>query len=66
MENITPQYAAWLADWKKRIQSAQIKAALSVNRELLVLFPEPIYFTFKNGICFTGNVRKLFHKLRDN
>ena len=40
MENITPQYAAWLADWKKRIQSAQIKAALSVNRELLLLYWE--------------------------
>jgi len=40
MENVTPQYAAWLADWKKRIQSAQIKAALSVNRELLLLYWE--------------------------
>ena len=42
MEN-TPsiiKYPEWLADWKKRIQSAQIKAALSVNRELLLLYWE--------------------------
>lgn len=42
MENTFPiiKYAEWLADWKKRIQSAQIKAALSVNRELLLLYWE--------------------------
>jgi predicted nuclease of restriction endonuclease-like (RecB) superfamily len=40
MENGILQYSTWLADWKKRIQSAQIKAALSVNRELLLLYWE--------------------------
>ncbi len=33
-------YAAWLTDWKSRIQSAQIKAAISVNSELLKLYWE--------------------------
>jgi predicted nuclease of restriction endonuclease-like (RecB) superfamily len=40
MENDILPYTTWLADWKKRIQSAQIKAALSVNRELLLLYWE--------------------------
>lgn len=40
MKNVPNQYATWLADWKKRIQSAQIKAALNVNRELLLLYWE--------------------------
>ncbi len=31
MQNDTVTYLFWLADWKKRIQSAQIKAALRVN-----------------------------------
>lgn len=34
------QYPDWFADWKKRIQSTQIKAALQVNRELLLLYWE--------------------------
>lgn len=33
-------YPDWFADWKKRIQAAQIKAALSVNREVLLLYWE--------------------------
>ncbi|MEY3243199.1 MAG: N-terminal domain, partial [Bacteroidota bacterium] len=33
-------YPDWFADWKKRIQSAQIKAALHVSRELLLLYWE--------------------------
>lgn len=43
MENPTPsspRYPDWLANWKKRIQSAQIKAALAVSRELLLLYWE--------------------------
>lgn len=36
----TSNYANWLTDWKKRIQSAQIKAALQVNRELLLFYWE--------------------------
>lgn len=31
-------YAAWLSDLKRRIQSAQQRATLSVNRELVVLY----------------------------
>lgn len=34
------RYPDWFADWKKRIQSAQIKAALQVSRELLMLYWE--------------------------
>jgi predicted nuclease of restriction endonuclease-like (RecB) superfamily len=33
-------YHHWLTDWKARIQSAQIKAALRVNAELLTLYWE--------------------------
>lgn len=33
-------YPDWFADWKKRIQSAQIRAALRVNGELLSLYWE--------------------------
>lgn len=40
MKYTNHKYEIWLADWKKRIQSAQIKAALSVNRELLLLYWE--------------------------
>lgn len=40
MQNEIITYPLWLADWKKRIQSAQIKAALSVNREVLLLYWE--------------------------
>jgi hypothetical protein len=43
MENLqppAPQYPVWFADWKKRIQTAQIKAALHVNRDLLLLYWE--------------------------
>lgn len=40
MQNDTVTYSLWLADWKKRIQSAQIKATLSVNREVLLLYWE--------------------------
>jgi hypothetical protein len=38
--NIPIAYPDWFADWKKRIQSAQIKAALHVSRELLLLYWE--------------------------
>lgn len=34
------QYPVWLADWKQRIQATQIKAALHVNRDLLLLYWE--------------------------
>lgn len=38
MQNLIHSYPDWFADWKNRIQSAQIKAALHVNRELLLLY----------------------------
>lgn len=31
-------YADWLADLKTRIQTAQLRAALAVNRELVLLY----------------------------
>lgn len=34
MKNVLHQYSTWLSDWKKRIQSAQIKTALSVKVQL--------------------------------
>lgn len=40
MLNQPHHYPDWFADWKNRIQSAQIKAALQVNRELLLLYWE--------------------------
>lgn len=40
MQNQIHSYPDWFADWKNRIQSAQIKAALHVNRELLLLYWE--------------------------
>ncbi len=33
-------YQHWFAEWKQRIRSAQIKAALQVNREALSLYWE--------------------------
>jgi predicted nuclease of restriction endonuclease-like (RecB) superfamily len=33
-------YPDWFADWKQRIQSAQIKAAIQVSREMLLLYWE--------------------------
>lgn len=40
-ESTSPiRYPDWFADWKSRIQSAQIKAALQVNREVLLLYWE--------------------------
>lgn len=36
----TSEYTNWIADLKNKIQSAQLKAALSVNRELLSLYWE--------------------------
>lgn len=41
MEEITPSpqtYAALLASIKERIQTAQVRAALAVNRELVLLY----------------------------
>jgi len=35
---MTPEYAVWLTDLKTRIQSAQQRAALAVNRELVLLY----------------------------
>jgi predicted nuclease of restriction endonuclease-like (RecB) superfamily len=35
---IQPDYQAFIAELKERIQTAQIKAALSVNRELVLLY----------------------------
>lgn len=32
------EYAAWVADLKHRFRSAQIKAAVKVNRELLIYY----------------------------
>jgi len=37
---MTPEYKQWLKDLKKRIQSSQIKAALQVNAELIILYWE--------------------------
>jgi predicted nuclease of restriction endonuclease-like (RecB) superfamily len=34
----TESYGAWLSDLKQRIQSAQQRASLSVNRELVLLY----------------------------
>jgi hypothetical protein len=36
----TTEYKQWVNDLKYKIQSAQIKAALSVNREMLYLYWE--------------------------
>ncbi len=36
----TTEYANWLAELKQKIKSAQLKAAVSVNRELLQLYWE--------------------------
>lgn len=33
-----PDYGPWLLDLKARIQAAQLRAALSVNRELVLLY----------------------------
>lgn len=35
---LPPDYAAWLAELKTRIHSAQQRAALAVNRELVLLY----------------------------
>jgi predicted nuclease of restriction endonuclease-like (RecB) superfamily len=37
-ELVSQAYGAWLADLKQRIQSAQQRATLSVNRELVLLY----------------------------
>lgn len=37
---MTPEYKQWLKELKGRIQSAQIKAALKVNAELIALYWE--------------------------
>jgi DUF1016 N-terminal domain len=34
----TPEYVAWLADLKSRVERARQRAALSVNRELISLY----------------------------
>ena len=36
--NLTKEYGDFLQSLKKRIQQAQIKAALAVNRELVLLY----------------------------
>ncbi|MCB9233724.1 MAG: DUF1016 domain-containing protein [Bacteroidia bacterium] len=38
MKNLDREYHEWLEELKKRIHSAQIKAALSVNHELILLY----------------------------
>src|SRR5258708_5456869 len=38
--SIDKQYSEWITDLKGRIQSAQVKAALTVNRQLLELYWE--------------------------
>lgn len=38
MANITKEYKSWVTELKNRIQSSQIKAAMSVNSELLLLY----------------------------
>jgi len=35
---LSPDYAAWLTELKTRIHSAQQRAALAVNRELVLLY----------------------------
>ena len=37
-ELVSQAYGAWLTDLKQRIQSAQQRASLSVNRELVLLY----------------------------
>ncbi len=36
--DLPPDYTGWLASLKQRIQSAQQRAALAVNRELVLLY----------------------------
>ena len=36
--DLPPDYTSWLASLKLRIQSAQQRAALAVNRELVLLY----------------------------
>lgn len=38
--NIVPAYDLWISDLKKRIRSAQTRAALAVNSELVILYWE--------------------------
>lgn len=38
LESTDKEYAAWVADLKHRFRSAQIKAAVKVNRELLIYY----------------------------
>jgi hypothetical protein len=40
LETSKSQYQLWFTEWKSKIQSAQIKAALRVNTELLTLYWE--------------------------
>jgi hypothetical protein len=35
---LPPDYGPWLADLKERIHAAQQRAALAVNRELVLLY----------------------------
>ena len=35
---LPPDYASWLAELKARIHTAQQRAALAVNRELVLLY----------------------------
>jgi predicted nuclease of restriction endonuclease-like (RecB) superfamily len=35
---LPPEYAAWLAELKTRIHTAQQRATLAVNRELVLLY----------------------------
>lgn len=37
---LPPSYAPFLADLKERVAKAQVKATLSVNRELVLLYFE--------------------------
>jgi len=60
VENVPGDYAVWLADLKQRIQSAQQRAVLSVNRERVLLYMRS--FAEKCSACNLCN--RLLHKLQ--
>ena len=52
-----PGYAALLKDIKERVRTAQVRAALAVNRELILLYR--LGATFWTGKRLKAGVRKL-------
>jgi len=60
-------YKAWVHDLKSQIQSAQIKAAVSVNKELLKLYwllGSQIVEKQKAAAWGDGLIKQLSHDLR--